>query len=168
MNLQEIKTYFEDRMVTFPEIASIDLTETQKMIFYTIGLPNYGGYGGHYKMLDKLDLIENRYLKFGTRENDEDTYFEYLDLKTGNIVFKFLDNEYNLLNTNLESYLVYVYIYMKFAKEVKWPQKFGAYYENKNYKKYAIELNRRFLEWNDDVKKGTWSGLIEEMSYGVI
>ncbi len=167
MDLQIIKDYFEDRIVTFAEL-NIELTSKQAEILYTIGLPNYSGYGGTYKILDKLELINNRYLKFATREEDEETYFEFLDLKTGHVVFQFLDKEYNLLNTSLESYLIYIYIYETFWDEVIETELYGIYEENENHQKYADELNRRFLEWNDDVEKGSWSALIEEMGYGVI
>ncbi len=168
ISLQTVRDHFRDRLKVFPETTSIQLSDKQAEILHTIGLPNYKGYGGTYIMLNTLELIDNRYLKFATREDDEDTYFEFLDLKTGHVVFQFLDKEYNLLNTSLESYLIYIYIYMRFAKEVKLPQTLGIYQENENHQKYADELNRRFLEWNDDVEKGSWSALIEEMGYGVI
>ena len=167
MNLQDIKEYFGERMVTFPE-TNVELSAKQREILYTIGLPNYNGYGGTYKMLDALTLIDNRYLKFATREDDEDTYFEFLDTKTGHVFFRSFDSDYRLLNTSLESYLIYIYIYIRFTKEIKLPQILGKYSENDNHEKYAKELNRRLLEWNDDVEKGAWFSLIEEMGYGVI
>ena len=161
MNLEEIKTYFGERMVTFPE-TQVNLNETQSNILYNIGLPNYNGYGGTYIMLDKLELIDNRYLKFATRKGDENTYFRFLDTVTGHVVYKSFDSNYALINTSLENYLIYIF------KKVKLPQKLGLYYENDNHQKYANELKKRFLEHNDDVEKGSWFSLIEEMGYGII
>ena len=167
MDLQEIKNYFGDKMVLFNKNSDIDhlLNAKEKEILFKIGIPNYNLYGQHV-MLKDIELINERYLKFGTREHDENDFFLFIDTKNHNIVFKFLGDEYNFLNTDLESYLMYIYLYKIFAKEIKIPQKLGPYYEN--HEKYALELAKQFLTINEDFKKGAWSNLIEEMGYGVI
>lgn len=166
MELQIIKQFFGTKMIVFNNITEARLTNIEKDILFNIGLPNYNGYGGSYVMLPKLSIISGRYLKFATRKGDEKEFSEFLDLDTHQIVFKFFSEEYNLLNTSLEAYLNYLYIYKKNFKEVIDPEKFGSY--ELNHQKYADELKKKLLEYNDDVLKGTWSALIEEMGYGVI
>lgn len=167
MELQEIKKYFGNNMVLFENnnITS-KLSEKEKEILFQIGLPNYNGYAGTYIMLPKMELIDNRYLKFATRKGDESEYSEYIDLETKNIVFRFYSEKYNYLNSNLETYLKYLYAISFFSRNIKNQQKLGDYFGNSE--KYAKELEKRLLKINDDVKKGSWSALIEEMSYGLV
>ena len=167
MDLQKIKNYFGEQMTVFPE-AEVELSETQANILYDIGIPSYN-ISYKYVCYNKLTLESNRYLKLGTREEDKDSYSTCLDLQTGKVVFRFLNNEYNLLNTSLENYLICIYIYDKYWNEVEKPQIYGPYINNENHKKYSAELKRRLLEHNNDVNEGTpWSSLIEEMEHGVI
>lgn len=177
IKLKEIKEYFGENLKTYPKIdARVDnkLSSITKKILYEIGLPNYHGYGGDYIMLDKLQLLEGQYLQFATRDFDEEYYKECIDLNTGKIVFNLKfdyartkgDEEYHIINSDLESYLMYTYIYDKFRKEVKISEKLGDYDEN--HSKYAEELKRQLLEINNDVNFGSWADLIEEMDLGVI
>lgn len=172
ITLEEIKEYFGEECKTFPEVTEVNdrLSEKTKQILYKIGLPNYSGYGGDYVMLDRLQIINNRYLKYGSRKGDGECYSECIDMFTGKVVFNLNyegdNNEYHVLNTDLESNLKYVYIYARFRTEIKIPQKLGFYY--KNHSQYAKELKRQLLQINDDVKNECWANLIEEMDLGVI
>ena len=168
MDLQLIKQYFSNKIVVFNHSSTIDykLTTKEKEIFYQIGLPNYGGYGGSYIMLKDLSLIDNRYIKFATRKGDEKDYFRFLDTETHKVVFKFYSNEYHVMNSSLEAYLNYIYIDDFFFNNVIDPEIFGNY--ELNHQKYADELKKKLLEYNDVVLKGTWSAMIEEMGYGVV
>ncbi|THD32147.1 hypothetical protein [uncultured Flavobacterium sp.] len=172
ITLEEIKEYFGEECKTFPEVTEVNdrLSEKTKYILYEIGLPSYSGYGGDYIMLDRLQVINNRYLKYGTRRGDLAHYSECIDMFTSEIVFNLNyegdNDEYHVLNTDLESSLKYVYVYVRFRAEIKIPQKFGEYY--KNHSQYAKELKRQLLQINDDVKNETWANLIEEMDLGVI
>ena len=176
MNLEEIKAYFGEECKVFPNMEEVEgkLSVKTKKILYEIGLPNYKGYGGEYIMLDKLQLIDNKYLQFATRILDEDYYKECIDLETGKVVFNLKfdytrydgDEIYYVLNFDLESYLKYIYIDIIFHKEVRIPQKLGNYY--KHHSKYAKELKSRLLKINNDVNNGSWADLIEEMDLGVI
>ncbi|MCG3165572.1 MAG: hypothetical protein POELPBGB_01340 [Bacteroidia bacterium] len=177
ITLEEIKVYFGDACKTFPktekEIESKLTLETQK-ILYEIGLPNYKGYGGDYIMLEKLQLIDNQYLQFATRDFDEEYYKQCIDLKTGKVVFNLRfdyarsdgDEKYYVLNSDLESYLRYVFVFRKYMDEIELPQKLGDYSEN--HSKYSKELKTRLLKINNDVNAGFWANLIEEMDLGVI
>lgn len=176
-NLEEIKNYFGSAMKTFPKTTTAienKLSDKAKKILYEIGLPNYHGYGGDYIMLDKLSLVENKYLQFATRDFDEEYYKECIDLHTGEVVFNLQfdyarvkgDEKYHILNTDVETYLQYIYIYDRFRKEIKIPEKLGDY--DDYHSKYAKELKRQLLEINNDVNAGSWSNLIEEMDLGVI
>lgn len=172
ITLEEIKEYFGEKCKTFPEATEVNdrLSEKTKHILYKIGLPSYSGYGGDYIVLDALQIINNRYLKFATRKGDEEYYSECIDLFTEKIVFNLNyegnNNEFHVLNSNLEFFLKYTYIYVKFKNEIKIPQKLGDYY--KNHSKYAKELKRQLLQINKDVEEGSWGDLIEEMDLGVI
>ncbi|MAN28066.1 MULTISPECIES: hypothetical protein [Mesonia] len=171
INLEEIKEYFGKECKTFPKLNKTDakLSVTSKEILYEIGLPTYSGYGGDYIMLDELQLLEKRYLKFATRDFDEEYYSRCIDLKTDTVVFNLSydgNKEYHFLNSDLESYLRYVYIYIKYMEEIETPEKLGNYHEN--YSKYAKELKERLLTINQDVNQGSWADLIEEMDLGVI
>ena len=172
ITLEEIKEYFGKECKTFPEVTEVNdrLSEKTKQILYKIGLPNYSGYGGDYITLDRLEIINNRYLKYGTRKRDSEYYSECIDMFTGEIVFNLNyegdNNEYHFWNSNLEAYLKYVYTYTKYVNEFEIPQKLGDYY--KNHSKYAKELKRQFLQINKDVENGCWANLIEEMDLGVI
>ncbi|MGB7500591.1 MAG: hypothetical protein WA897_11985, partial [Moheibacter sp.] len=171
IKIEDIKAYFGDACKIFPKAkAEIDnkLSIKTKKILYEIGFPNYKGYGGDYVMLDNLQLIDNQYLQFATRDFDEDYYKECIDLKTGKVVFNLSydgNKNYYVLNSDLESYLMYVYVYVKFRLEVKIPEALGDY--DKNHSKYAKELKNRLLQVNKDVNDGDWANLIEEMDLGV-
>lgn len=170
MDLQEIKQYFGEKNILFEKNKIIEskLNEKEKEILFSIGLPNYNGYAGDYIMIPKLEMIEGRYIQFSTRRGDEKEYFRYIDFKTKNIVFKFYSKEYNYLNKDLESYLRYIYTDQKFFDDFVVSDFFGDYDDPRNREKYAKELERQFLAINDDVKKGSWSALIEEMGYGLV
>lgn len=169
--LEKIKDYFGEQCKIFPKLTTVDakLSAKTKQILYEIGLPDYKGYAGDYIMLDKLQIIDNKYLQFATRVFDEDFYKRCIDLETGQIVFNLSydgNKDYHILNSNLEAYLNYVYIDNIFHKEITIPQKLGDYH--KNHSKYAKELKRQFLDKNKDVNTGSWADLIEEMNLGVI
>lgn len=177
IQLEEIKEYFGDAIKIFPKAgAAIDdkLSQTTKQILYEIGLPDYHGYGGDYVMLDKLQLIENQYLQFATRDFDEEYYKECVDLNTGKVVFNLKfdyartkgDEIFHVLNSDLESYLKYVYIFDRYRKDIEIPEKLGDY--DNEHSKYAKELKRQLLNINNDVNSGSWADLIEEMELGVI
>lgn len=171
MTLEAIKNFFGEKCKVFQEAKTVEnkLSSKTKQILHEIGLPDYEGYGGSYIMLDKLELIDNKYLKYGTRKGDEEYYSECIDTETGKIVFNLSydgNNDYYTLNSDLESYLNYVYVYVKFKLEVKIPQKLGEYH--KNHSKYAKELKNQLLKINNDVNEGSWADLIEEMDLGVI
>ena len=166
MDLQNIRQFFGTRMVIFNTIAEHRLTPVEKDILFNIGMPDYNGYGGTYLMQSNLSIIDGHYLKFATRKGDETEYSEFIDLQNHKIVFRFYSEEFSFLNSNLEAYLNYLYIYEKNFTEVIDPEKFGNY--ELNHQKYADELKKRLLQYNDDVLKGSWSALIEEMGYGVI
>jgi len=172
ITLEEIKEYFGKECKTFPEVTEVNdsLSEKTKYILYKIGVPNYSGYGGDYITLDKLQIINGRYLKYATRKGDEEYYSECIDLVTGKIVFNLNyegdDNEFHILNSNLEFFLKYTYTDVKFRDEIKIPQKLGDY--SKNHSKYAEELKKQLLQINNDVEQGSWADLIEEMDLGVI
>lgn len=177
IKLEEIKAYFGDSCKTFPKAETgIDskLSDKTKKILYEIGIPNYKGYGGDYVMLNELRIIDNQYLQFATRDFDEEYYKECIDLKTGKVVFNLKfdyarydgDENYHVLNSDLESYLMYIYIYRRFVDEFVMTDKLGDYYEN--HSKYSKELKKRLLQINKDVNDGDWANLIEEMDLGVI
>lgn len=169
--LQTIKEYFDGGCKTFAKLAVADakLSAETKRILYEIGIPNHKGYAGDYVMLDALQLVDSNYLQFATRDFDEDFFRECIDLKTGKVVFNLSydgNKDYHFVNTDLESYLRYVYTYAKYMNEIEIPQKLGDY--RKSYSKYAKELNKQFLAINKDVATGFWADLIEEMDLGVI
>lgn len=169
--LVEIKEYFGEHCKTFPKLSDIDskLSSKTKKILYEVGMPNYKGYGGEYKCLDKLQLLNNQYVLFA-----QESFFEnqkrYIDLETGNIInintFPDGSESKYIVNSDLESYFRYIYIYDRFRKEVKIPEKLGDYDEN--HSKYAKELKKQFLKVNNDVNDTSWWELIEEMDLGVI
>lgn len=172
IKLEEIKTYFGDSCKTFPKAETgIDskLSNKTKKILYEIGIPNYKGYGGEYIVSDKLQLINNKYLQFAN-ESFFENYLRCIDLETGNIINinSYPDNstEKYIINSDLESYLKYVYTYTRYMQEVEIPEKLGEYDEN--HSKYAKELKSRFLKVNNDVNDTSWWELIEEMDLGVI
>ncbi len=177
LKLEELKEYFGNSCKTFPKAdTTIDnkLSSTTKEILYEIGLPNYHGYGGDYIMLDKLQIIDGQYLQFATRDFDEEYYRRCIDLNSGKIVFNLKfdyarikgDEIYHVLNSDLESYVKYIYVYDKFRKETLMPEKLGDYDEE--HSKYAKELKKQLLQINNDVNFGSWADLIEEMDLGVI
>lgn len=172
VGLEEIKEYFGNSCKIFPksDIAIYSkLSSKTKTILYEVGIPNYKGYGGEYIVLDKLRLIDNKYLQFA-KESFFENYLRCIDLETGNIfnINTYPDNsiEKYTINSDLESYLKYVYIYDRFRKEIKIPEELGDYDEN--HSKYAKELKKRLLQVNNDVNDGSWANLIEEMDLGVI
>lgn len=177
IKIEEVKDYFGNTLKTFPKVETAindKLSATTKKILYEIGLPNYHGYGGDYIMLDNLQLVDKQYLQFATRDFDEEYYKRCIDLNTGKVVFNLKfdyarkegDETYHILNSDLETYLKYIYIYDKFRNEVKIHEKLGAY--DDNHSKYAKELKKQLLNINSDVNFGSWADLIEEMDLGVI
>lgn len=168
MDLQTIKRYFGNQMVIFNRLPQIEnrLTDKEKEIFYQIGLPGSDSFDGRYIMLPDLKIKKDRYVYFATRSGDEEDFFMYLDLDTHEVIFHFFSEEDVVYNTSLEAFLNYKYIYVKFFTEVRLKEVFGLY--EINHMKYAEELKRRLLEYNDDVSKTVWMGLIEEMGYGVV
>ncbi|AIL44120.1 hypothetical protein [Elizabethkingia anophelis] len=179
--IELIKNQFSDRLHVYDKnkiTASLyGLTDTDKKILFEIGLPKYHGYGGIYVPVDNLILEDGKYLKIYTREGQENTYSEYINVYNHEVVFK---NDYNdkkqyfYLNKDIESYLKYTQLYEDFRLNVKIPEKLGSYWgslqEGGNHEQYAAELKRRFLEVNNDVEKSIegWGMLIEEMDLGVI
>lgn len=168
MNLETIKEYFLNEMVIFNTSQSFDsrLTAVEKKIFFEIGLPDGDSFDGTYIMEKHLQLMGNSKLLFATREDDRNDFAMYLDLETHQVTFDFYDSRNVVYNSNLEAYLNYRYIYIHFFREVRLKQVFGNY--STNHAKYASDLERRLLAYNNDVKTTVWQNLIEEMGYGVI
>lgn len=171
ITLEEIKEYFGDQCKTVPKSSNLDskLSAKTKEILYEVGMPNFKGYGGEYIILDKLELTDNKYLKF-SKESFFENYARYIDLETNNIIninsYPDGSTEKFIINSDLESYLQYIYIYIKYMNEIEIPEKLGDYDEN--HSEYAKELKKQLLTVNSDVNTGSWADLIEEMDLGVI
>jgi hypothetical protein len=119
--------------------------------------------------LDKLKLIDDRYLQFA-KESFFENYLRCIDIETGDVVNinSYPDNsiEKYIINSDLEAYLYYLYVYIKYMDEIETPEKLGDYDEN--HSKYAEVLKKQLLSINNDVNFGSWADLIEEMDFGVI
>lgn len=171
IELTEIKDFFAERCKKFSKSERIEnkLNKEEIEILFNIGLPNYAWYGGNYIILEKLDFNDNK-LFFATREYWEDSYKQYLNLYDKKVYFQieYPDNsiETHVINTDLQSYFRYLYLYERYVEDIEKPEKLGNYYEH--HEKYAKELKKRLLSINNDVNKGVWSEFIEEIYLGIM
>ncbi|KIC03722.1 hypothetical protein [Flavobacterium sp. JRM] len=173
MNLTEIQEYFSNSLVLFAnnDIINQSLSKETADILYKIGLPNHNTFGGDYEFFGNVELLDERYLKIGTKNTFINELFGLcIDIKTQKIIGRTHYREgirTYTINKNLKTYLEYIYTYTRFRKEVKIPRKLGAYHLH--HEKYALELKNRLMAIDkDDVNTDFWYSSIGEMELGVV
>ncbi|TDX11192.1 hypothetical protein [Flavobacterium sp. S87F.05.LMB.W.Kidney.N] len=172
MSLTEIQKYYSDSLVKFKDSNLIDgLSKETTYILYQIGLPNHHTFGGDYEFFGNVELLDNKYLKFGTKNTFFNEPFALcIDIKTEKIIGRTHYSEEILtytINKDLKTYLEYIYTFTRFHHEIKIPQTLGEYYLN--HKKYAHELKNRLISVEkNDVNTDFWHSSIEEMELGFI
>lgn len=174
MNVVEIQEYYSDSLIIFSnnELINKHLSKETVNILYEIGLPNHNTFGGDYEFLENVELLDEKYLKIGTKNTFINEPFGLcIDIETQAIIgrthYRTEGIRTYTINKNLKTYLEYIYIFTRFRKEVKIPQILGEYHLH--HKRYAQELKNRLMTVDkEDVNTDFWYSSIGEMELGVI
>lgn len=172
MNLEEIQKYYADTLVKFANSTLINsLSKETAYILYQIGLPNHHTFGGDYEFFENVELLDDKYLKIGTKNSFFNEPFALcIDIKTENIIGRTHYSEGILtytINKDLKTYLEYIYTFTRFHREIKIPQTLGDYYLN--HEKYAQDLKNKLMTVDkNDVNTDFWHSSIQEMELGFI
>ncbi len=174
MKLTEIQEYYSGNLIIFANNYLINkyLSKETVNILYKIGLPNHNTFGGDYEFLENIELLDEKYLKIGTKNTFFNEPFGLcIDIETQAIIgrthYRTEGIRTYTINKDLKTYLEYIYVFTRFNREIKIPQILGEYHLY--HEKYALELkNRLMLIDKDDINTDFWHSSIGEMELGVI
>lgn len=173
MNLAEIQEYFSNSLVKFENNDIINRFASKEAadILYKIGLPNHNTFGGDYEFFGNVELLDQKYLKIGTRNIFMNEPFGLcIEIETQKIIGRtnYSDGiKTYTINKNLKTYLEYLYIFRRFTNEVKTPQILGEYHLH--HEKYANDLKVKLMTIDkDDINTDFWYSSIGEMELGVL
>ncbi|WP_276380948.1 hypothetical protein [Flavobacterium sp. H4147] len=171
MDLTEIQNFFSNNLVKFENNVLINnLSKETANILYKIGLPNHNTFGGDYEFFGNVELLDEKYLKIGTKNTFINEPFGLcIDIETQAIIgrthYRTEGIRTYTINKDLKTYLEYIYIDIRFRDEVILPQILGEYYQNAE--KYAQELKNRLITVDkDDIYTDFWYSSINEMEMG--
>jgi hypothetical protein len=172
MNLTEIQEYFSSNLVIFKnnDIINQSVSKETVDILYKIGLPNHNTFGGDYEFFGNVELLDEKYLKLGTKNTFINEPFGLcIHIETQQIIGRTHYSEgirTYTINKNLKP-ISNIHIFKRFSNEVKIPQTLGEYHLN--HPKYAQELKDRLMTIaKDDVNTDFWYSSIGEMELGVL